>query len=95
MNTQQERMAGYKRAVLFFIIFSAYFYITTDILFLRLMSIVYFIAGFALIGAIAALVMLLQHNIEVKLKPKYWIINIIIDIIAYGVFTWLFFNLVY
>jgi len=95
MINQTKRHAGYKRAVLFFIIFSVYFYITTEISFLRLMSIIYFIIGFALIGAIAALVMSLQQKIEIKLKPKYWIINIIIDIVAYGVFTWIFFNLVF
>jgi hypothetical protein len=95
MPSYNERYAGYKRAVLYFIVFSVYFYLTTDVIFFRPLSFVYFIIGFGLVGAVAALVMLLQEKIEEKLSPKYWLINILIDLLAYGIFTWLFFTLLF
>jgi hypothetical protein len=51
--------------------------------------------GAALSGVVAAILMNLQHKIETKLHPNYWILNIIIELFAFAAYTYGIFWLMY
>jgi hypothetical protein len=95
MYTTIERYAGYKRSVLYFIVYSAILFIITPAKLWNIKTLIYFPIGFALIGIVASVFMVWQYNIENKLNPKFWILNILIDIIGYFIFTYILFSLFY
>ena len=83
----------YKRAVLYFIVYSAILFFATATNFGSLKSILYFLVGFALSGIVAIFFMLIQRRMEERLEPTFWILNILIEIIGYYLFTQLLFLL--
>ncbi len=95
MYTQEKRFASYKRGVIYFIAYSAALFIFSTIDFLNLKTIIYFLLGFALSGTVTAFFIILQHRIENNLKPNFWILNIIIEIVGYYLFTHIFFYLIF
>ncbi|MBU1036839.1 hypothetical protein KKF32_02270 [Patescibacteria group bacterium] len=93
MYKTKDRYASYKRAVIYFVLYSTYFFFTTPAKFLSWQSLLYFLIGFMLSGFFAAIFMMLQYKIEKKLNPNYWILNIIIEIVGYFFFTKILFSL--
>lgn len=91
----QTRYGAYKRGVTYFTIYSAILFVTTSTDFLQLKTILYLLIGYAISGAIAVLFMSLQYKIESKLNPNFWILNILIDVAGYFVYTYAFFSLMY
>ena len=89
----QTRYGAYKRGVIYFTIYSAILFIATSADFLQLKTILYFLLGYAISGAIAVLFMSLQYKIEKRLNPNFWILNILIDIVGYFAYTYAFFYL--
>jgi hypothetical protein len=89
------RYGAYKRGTLYFIIYSAILFMTTDVIFWNIKTLFYFPIGFALSGAVAFFLMSLQHKIEKGLNPNFWILNIIIDIVGYYTFTYALFYLTF
>lgn len=94
----QTRYGAYKRGVIYFTIYSAILFFATSAEFLQLKTILYFLLGYAIGGAVAVLFMSWQHKIESKLNPNFWILNILIDVVGYYVFThalfYLFFEII-
>lgn len=94
----QTRYSAYKRGVIYFTIYSAILFFTTITDFLQLKTILYFLIGYAVSGAITVLFMSLQYKIEKELNPNFWILNIVIDIVGYYAFThalfYLFFSII-
>jgi hypothetical protein len=93
MYTVEQRYASYKRGVIYFIVYSTVLFLTTATNFLNIKTFFYFLVGFTLSGVIAVLFMATQYKIEEKLKPNFWILNIIIEIIGYYIFTQIIFSL--
>lgn len=91
----QTRYGAYKRGVIYFTIYSAILFFVTPADFLQLKTILYFLLGYAISGAVAVLFMSLQHKIEKGLNPNFWILNIIIDIVGYFAYTYALFSLMY
>lgn len=91
----QTRYGAYKRGVIYFTIYSAILFFVTPADFLQLKTILYFLLGYAISGAVAVLFMSLQHEIEKGLNPNFWILNIIIDIVGYFAYTYALFSLMY
>ncbi|MAF20094.1 MAG: hypothetical protein CMI55_00230 [Parcubacteria group bacterium] len=89
----QTRYGAYKRGVIYFTIYSAILFFVTPAEFLQLKTILYFLIGYAVSGAVAVLFMSLQHKIENKLNPNFWILNILIDIVGYFAYTYVLFYL--
>jgi len=89
------RHQAYKRATYYVIIYSIYFFYSTSATFMMLKTIIYFPIAFLLSGAVAAFLMHIQFNIEKKMNPKLWFINIFIDIIGYYYFVRILFKLFY
>jgi len=89
----QTRYGAYKRGVIYFTIYSAILFFATSAEFLQLKTILYFLLGYAISGAIAVLLMSWQHKIESKLNPNFWILNILIDVAGYFVYTYTLFYL--
>ena len=89
----QTRYGAYKRGVIYFTIYSAILFFTTSAEFLQLKTILYFLLGYAISGAVAVLFMSWQHKIESKLNPNFWILNILIDVAGYFVYTYTLFYL--
>jgi len=89
----QTRYGAYKRGVIYFTIYSAILFVATPADFLQLKTVLYFLLGYAISGAIAVLFMSLQHKIEKGLSPNFWILNIIIDIVGYFAYTYALFYL--
>jgi len=90
-----KRYATYKRAVLYFIVYSIYFFIASTISFWGIKSLIYFPIGFSLSGAVAVLFMSIQQKIEKRLNPNFWILNILIEIVGYYIFTQALFSLIF
>jgi hypothetical protein len=90
----QIRYETYKRGVIYFTIYSAIFFFATSVDFLQLKTILYFLIGYVMSGVVAVLFMSLQHKIEKRLNPNFWILNILIDIAGYFVFTYTLFSLI-
>tara|TARA_Y100000310_G_C20541850_1_gene743677 strand:+ start:125 stop:412 length:288 start_codon:yes stop_codon:yes gene_type:complete len=95
MHDIQTRYGAYKRGVIYFTIYSAVLFFATSADFLQLKTILYFLLGYAISGAVAALFMSLQYKIEKGLSPSFWILNIVIDIAGYFVYTYALFSLMY
>jgi len=95
MYNIKERHGAYKRGVLYFIVYSAILFIMTDAVFLNIKTLFYFLIGFALSGAVAVLFMFFQYRIEKEFSPNFWILNIVIDIAGYYVFTHALFYLTF
>lgn len=93
MYNLSERHVSYKRATIYFTVYSAYFFVTGNAEFLSFKTILYFLIGWALSGAVASIVMILQNKIELKLNPNYHILNIIIEILVYYFYVKYFFGL--
>lgn len=91
----QTRYGAYKRGVIYFTIYSAFIFFFTSAEFLQLKTVLYFLVGYAVSGAVAALFMSLQYKIENKLNPNFWILNILIDIVGYLAYTYALFSLIY
>ena len=91
----QTRYSAYKRGVIYFIIYSAILFVVTDAIFWNIKSLFYFLIGFALSGVVAVFLMSLQYKIEKRLNPNFWILNIVIDIVGYYVFTHALFYLTF
>lgn len=89
----QTRYGAYKRGVIYFTIYSAILFFVTPAEFLQLKTILYFLIGYAVSGAVAVLFMSLQYKIENKLNPNFWILNILIDIAGYFAYTYALFYL--
>jgi len=89
----QTRYGAYKRGVIYFTIYSAILFFATSAEFLQLKTILYFLLGYAISGAVAVLFMSWQHKIESKLNPNFWILNILIDVAGYFAYTYAFFYL--
>jgi len=89
----QTRYGAYKRGVIYFTIYSAILFFTTSAEFLQLKTILYFLLGYAISGAVAVLFMSWQHKIESKLNPNFWILNILIDVAGYFAYTYALFYL--
>jgi len=83
----QTRYGAYKRGVVYFIVYSAVLFVATGAIFWNIKTLFYFPIGFVLSGAVAVFLMSLQHKIEKGLNPNFWILNIIIDIVGYYIFT--------
>src|SRR3989338_3191139 len=66
----QTRYGAYKRGVIYFTIYSAILFFATSAEFLQLKTILYFLLGYAISGAVAVLFMSWQHKIESKLNQK-------------------------
>ena len=95
MYNIKERYGACKRGVLYFIVYSTILFIVTDAVFLDIKTLFYFPIGFALGGAVAILLMSFQYKIEKRLSPNFWILNIVIDIVGYYVFTHALFYLIF
>lgn len=93
MYTPEERFASYKRATVFFTIYSIALFFFTIASFLSLKTIFYFLLGFMLSGAVAALLMIVQYKVEKKLDPNFWILNIVMEVVAYFLYTYAIFYL--
>lgn len=93
MYNVQTRYGEYKRGVIYFTVYSAILFFITPVNFLQLKTVLYFLIGYAISGAIAVLFMSLQYKIENKLSPNFWILNILIDAIGYFVYSYAFFYL--
>ena len=89
----QTRYGAYKRGVIYFTIYSAILFFATSAEFLQLKTILYFLLGYAISGAVAVLFMSWQHKIESKLNPNFWILNILIDVVGYFAYTYALFYL--
>lgn len=89
----QTRYGAYKRGVIYFTIYSAILFFATSAEFLQLKTILYFLLGYAISGAVAVLFMSWQHKIESKLNPNFWILNILIDVAGYFAYTYALFYL--
>lgn len=89
----QTRYGAYKRGVIYFTIYSAILFFATPADFLQLKTILYFLIGYAISGAVAVLFMSWQHKIESKLNPNFWILNILIDVAGYFTYTYALFYL--
>lgn len=89
----QTRYGAYKRGVIYFTIYSAILFFATPADFLQLKTILYFLIGYAISGAVAVLFMSWQHKIESKLNPNFWILNILIDVAGYFAYTYALFYL--
>jgi len=91
-----KRYWAYKRGVIYFTLYSIGLFVFASINFWQTKTLLYFLIGFALSGIVAVLFMSMQYKIETRLKPNYWTLNILIDIVGYFIFTgilfWLFFN---
>lgn len=87
MYPAEIRYAAYKRGVSYFIVYSIILFIATTATFGGVKTLIYFPIGFALIGLFASLIMSVQRIIENRLKPIYWILNIVIEIAGYYLFT--------
>ena len=94
MYNFHERYAGYKRGVLYFIVYSTILFFITSTTFWNIKTLFYFPIGFALSGSVAIRLMFLQYKIEKGLNPNFWILNIVIDIVGYFVFTYALFSLI-
>lgn len=95
MYTQEQRFAQYKRGVIYFIVYSAILFFLSSTEFLSLKTLLYFFLGFTLSGAITAIFMNVQYKVEKKLNPNFWILNIVIEIVGYYLFTHGFFYLIF
>jgi hypothetical protein len=95
MYEYETRYYSYYRAIVYFIIYSIILFWTTGITFLSIRSIFYLPIGFALSGAVAAMLMFIQYRIEKNLSPIFWIFNILIEIFGYYLFTKALFNMFY
>lgn len=93
MYDVQTRYGAYKRGVIYFTIYSAILFFFTSAEFLQLKTILYFLLGYAISGAVAVLFMSLQYKVENKLNPNFWILNILIDVAGYFVYTYALFYL--
>jgi len=89
----QTRYGAYKRGVIYFTIYSAIFFFATSAEFLHLKTVLYFLLGYAISGAVAVLFMSWQHKIESRLNPNFWILNILIDVAGYFAYTYALFYL--
>jgi len=89
----QTRYGAYKRGIIYFTIYSAILFFATPADFLQLKTILYFLIGYAISGAVAVLFMSWQHKIESKLNPNFWILNILIDVAGYFAYTYTLFYL--
>ena len=94
MYTTKQRHAAYKRGVIYFIVYSIILFIFTAT-FLSVKMLLYFPIGFALSGAVAILFMSIQHRIEKGSDPNVWILNILIEIVGYGLFTYALFQMIF
>lgn len=95
MYNIQTRYEAYKRGVIYFTIYSAILFFATPADFLQLKTIPYFLFGYAISGAVAVLFMSLQYKVEKGLNPNFWILNILIDIVGYYIFTHALFYLTF
>ena len=95
MYDVQTRYGAYKRGVIYFTIYSAILFFVTPAVFLQLKTILYFLLGYAISGAVAVLLMSLQYKIEKKLNPNFWILNILVDVAGYFAYTYALFSLMY
>jgi hypothetical protein len=89
----QTRYGAYKRGVIYFTVYSAALFFIAPADFLQLKTILYFLIGYAISGAVAVLFMSLQHKIENKLNPNLWILNILIDVVGYFAYSYALFYL--
>ena len=87
MYDVQFKQDAYRRGVMYFIFYSVILFVATDAIFWNIKSLFYFPIGFALSGIVAVFFMLLQYKVETGLRPNFWILNIVIDIVGYYVFT--------
>jgi len=83
----------YRRAVLYFIVYSAAFFFITETSFLSLKSFPYFLIGFALSGVVVVFFRSIQHWVEEKFSSHLWALNIILEVVGYFIFTRLLFYL--
>lgn len=95
MYDVQTRYGIYKRGVIYFTIYSIILFFIVPADFLQLKTILYFLLGYAIGGAVAVLFMLLQYKIEKGLNPNFWILNILIDVAGYFAYTYALFSLMY
>lgn len=93
MYDVQTRFGAYKRGVIYFTLYSAILFFVTPAEFLQLKTVLYFLIGYAVSGAVAVLFMSLQYKIENKLSPNFWILNILIDVVGYFAYTFALFYL--
>ncbi len=94
MYTPEQRLASYKRGVLYFIVYSGALFFFTQNGFFSFKTLIYFLIGFALSGIVAVIFMGIQYKIEKGLNPNFWILNIVIEILGYYLFTHTFFYLI-
>jgi H+/Cl- antiporter ClcA len=93
MYNFQERYAGYKRGVSYLFFYSVILFVATTTKFWQIKTLIYFLVGSALSGIVAVLIMTLQYNIENRLNPRFWILNIAIDIFGYFAYTYYLFSI--
>jgi len=93
MYHRQEYMPQTKRGILYFIVYSIILFIITATNFWDAKTLIYFLVGFALSGIIAVLFMSIQYKVEEKLNPNFWVLNILIEVIGYYLFTRTLFSL--
>jgi H+/Cl- antiporter ClcA len=91
----QTRYGAYKRGVIYFTIYSAILFFVTPADFLQLKTILYFLLGYAISGAVAVLFMSWQYKIEKGFNPNFWILNIVIDVVGYFVYSYALFYLTF
>ena len=90
-----ERYASYKRASLYFMVYSACLFFTTSAIFLSIKTVFYFLVGLALSGGVATLFMMIQFKVEKRLNSNFWILNILLEIIGYYIYVRFLFSLFY
>lgn len=88
MYSIEERAATYKRATLFFILYSAILFFKGYASFWAFHTALYFFVGFLVIGLFAGIFMTVQYKIETKLHPNYWFFNILIEVVGFGLVTY-------
>lgn len=92
MHKPAKSLPQTKRAILYFTVYSAILFFVTDTSLLSVKTLIYFLVGFALSGVIAILFMSVQYRIE-KLNRNFWVLNILIEIAGYYLFTQALFSL--
>ena len=87
MYPDEVRYGAYKRTALFYLLYSATLFLVTSTTFWSIKTPIYFVVGWALGGAVAIAFMSAQYRIEKHLHPNLWILNILIDIVGYYLYT--------
>jgi hypothetical protein len=87
MYGQSDRFAHYKRATIYFFLYSLLLFFFTKTSFLHFKTLLFFLFGLMFSGAVAVLFMSIQSHIEKKWNPNLWFLNILIEAVGYYIYV--------